>query len=221
MQLVLASGNSGKIREFRQLLGGEIQPFSDLLGTFEIVEDGDTFAANALIKARTIYEKLGEEYLVIADDSGISLPILGGAPGIYSARYAGEDATDKDNLYKLIKTVKEKGLQSTPAYYTAAIAVVSKYGEYAVHGWMHGGVIDEPRGDKGFGYDPIFIPDGYAKTLAELGDDVKAGISHRGKALALAKPIIWMLQRSEKRKVKSDCMHCDAMLLTDTIEETI
>jgi len=194
MQLVLASGNSGKIREFRQLLGGEIQPFSDLLGTFEIVEDGDTFAANALIKARTIYEKLGEGYLVIADDSGISLPILGGAPGIYSARYAGEGVTDKDNLYKLIETIKEKGLQSTPAYYTAAIAVVSKYGEYAVHGWMHGDVIDEPRGDKGFGYDPIFIPDGYALTLGELEDDVKSAISHRSKALELAKPIIWMLR---------------------------
>ena len=194
MQLVLASGNSGKIREFRQLLGGEIQPFSDLLGTFEIVEDGGTFAANALIKARTIYEKLGEGYLVIADDSGISLPILGGAPGIYSARYAGEGVTDKDNLYKLIETIKEKGLQSTPAYYTAAIAVVSKYGEYAVHGWMHGDVIDEPRGDKGFGYDPIFIPDGYALTLGELEDDVKSAISHRSKALELAKPIIWMLR---------------------------
>ncbi len=199
MQLVLASGNSGKIREFRQLLEGEIQPFSDLLGAFEIVEDGDTFAANALIKARTIYERLGEknpsiDYLVISDDSGISLPILNGAPGIYSARYAGEGATAKDNLYKLIQTVKEKKLQAAPAYYTAAIAIVSKYGEYVVHGWMYGDVVDETRGDKGFGYDPIFIPDGHNKTLAELGDDVKAGISHRGKALALAKPIINMLR---------------------------
>lgn len=194
MQLVLASGNSGKIREFRQLLEGEIHPFSDLLGAFEIVEDGDTFAANALIKARTIYERLGEGYLVIADDSGISLPILEGAPGIYSARYAGEGATAKENLYKLIQTVKEKKLKATPAYYTAAIAVASKYGEYVVHGWMYGTAIDEARGDQGFGYDPMFIPEGYTQTLAELGDDVKAGISHRHKALALAKPIIHMLR---------------------------
>ncbi len=199
MKLVLATGNKGKLREFKQMCQDEVVPFSDLLGAFEIVEDGDTFAQNALIKARTIYEKLGAQnpsidYLVISDDSGISLPILDGAPGIYSARYAGEGVSDKDNLYKLIEAVKEKGLKSTPAHYTAAIAIVSKYGEYVVHGWMHGDVIDETRGDKGFGYDPIFIPDGYDKTLGELEDDVKSEISHRSKALALAKPIIWMLR---------------------------
>lgn len=199
MKLVLATGNKGKLREFKQMCQDEVVPFSDLLGEFEIVEDGDTFADNALIKARAIYERLGEEYLVIADDSGISLPILDGAPGIYSARYAGEDVTDKDNLYKLIEDVKEKGLKSTPAYYTAAIAIVSKYGEYVVHGWMHGDVIDEARGGKGFGYDPMFIPAGMKLTLGELDDDVKSKISHRGKALALAKPIINMLQ---KKRIK-------------------
>lgn len=194
MKLVLATGNKGKLREFKQMCQDEVVPFSDLLGEFDIIEDGDTFAANALIKARTIYEKLGEKYLVIADDSGISLPVLNGAPGIYSARYAGEGVSDKDNLHKLIEAVKEKGLKSTPAYYTAAIAIVSKYGEYVVHGWMHGDVIDEPRGEKGFGYDPMFIPAGYDKSLGELDDDVKGEISHRAKALALAKPIIWMLK---------------------------
>jgi XTP/dITP diphosphohydrolase len=194
MNLVLATGNKGKLREFKQMCEDEVVPFSELLGKFDIVEDGDTFAANALIKARTIYEKLGEAYLVISDDSGISLPVLNGAPGIYSARYAGEDATDKENLYKLIDAVKEKGLKSTPAYYTAAIAIVSKYGEYVVHGWMHGDVIDKARGEKGFGYDPMFIPKRFDKTLGELDDDIKSKISHRGKALALAKPIIKMLK---------------------------
>ena len=194
MKLVLATGNKGKLREFKQMCQEEVVAFSELLGEFDIVEDGDTFAANALIKARTIYEKLGEEYLVISDDSGISLPILDGAPGIYSARYAGVGVTDKDNLYKLIEAVKEKGVKSTPAYYTAAIAIVSKYGEYVVHGWMHGDVIDETRGDKGFGYDPIFIPSGFDKTLGELDDDIKSKISHRAQALALAKPIIKMLK---------------------------
>jgi len=195
MKIVLATGNKGKLREFKQMCQDEVVAFSDLLGEFDIVEDGDTFAANALIKARTIYEKLGEEYLVISDDSGISLPVLDGAPGIYSARYAGEGVTDKDNLYKLIEAVKEKGLKSTPAYYTAAIAIVSKYGEYVVHGWMHGDVIDEARGDKGFGYDPMFIPAGMELTLGELEDDIKSKISHRGKALELAKPIINMLKK--------------------------
>ena len=194
MRIVLATGNKGKLREFKQMCQDEVVAFSELLGEFDIVEDGDTFAANALIKARTIYEKLGEEYLVVSDDSGISLPILDGAPGIYSARYAGEGVTDKDNLYKLIEAVKEKGVKSTPAYYTAAIAIVSKYGEYVVHGWMHGDVIDEPRGDKGFGYDPMFIPAGFDKTLGELEDDVKKEISHRAKALKLAQPIIRMLK---------------------------
>ena len=199
MKLVLATGNKGKLREFKQMCQDEVVAFSDLLGEFDIVEDGNTFAANALIKARTIYEKLnkkypGDDYLVISDDSGISLPVLNGAPGIYSARYAGVGVTDKDNLYKLIEAVKEKGLKSTPAYYTAAIAIVSKYGEYVVHGWMHGDVLDEPRGEKGFGYDPMFIPKGFELTLGELDDDVKSKISHRGKALELAKPIIWMLK---------------------------
>ena len=198
--MVLATGNKGKLREFKQMCTEEVVAFSELLGEFEIVEDGDTFAENALIKARTIYEKLAKKYpsdtyLVISDDSGISLPVLNGSPGIYSARYAGVGVTDKDNLYKLIEAVKEKGLKSTPAYYTAAIAVVSKYGEYVVHGWMHGNVIDEARGEKGFGYDPMFIPAGMTLTLGELNDEIKSEISHRGKALALAKPIIEMLQK--------------------------
>jgi len=194
MRIVLATGNKGKLREFKQMCQDEVLPFSDLLGKFDIVEDGDTFAANALIKARTIYKKLGEEYMVISDDSGISLPILNGAPGIYSARYAGKGVTDKDNLNKLIETVKSKGLKSTPAYYTAAIAIVSKYGEYVVHGWMYGDVIDEARGDKGFGYDPMFIPSGFDKTLGELDDDVKKKLSHRAQAMKLAQPIIKMLK---------------------------
>lgn len=200
MKIVLATGNRGKVREFQQMCQDEVVPFSDLLGEMEIVEDGESFAQNALIKARTIHEKLQQQYssssyLVISDDSGISLPLLGGAPGIYSARYAGEQASDKENLYKLIDALKAKGVQHTPAYYTAAIAIVSPYGEYVVHGWMHGEVIDEARGEKGFGYDPMFIPEGFEQTLGELDEDIKSELSHRSKALALAKPIIKMLQK--------------------------
>ena len=201
MKIVLATGNRGKLREFKQMCKANVVAFSDLLGEMEIVEDADSFKGNALIKARTIYEKLedkelkGEEYIVISDDSGISLPLLGGEPGIFSARYAGEGASDKDNLLKLIDSVKGKKVKKAAAYYTAAIAIVSKYGEYVVHGWMHGEVTVEIRGEKGFGYDPIFIPDGYEKTLGELDDEVKKGISHRAKALSLAKPIIEMLRR--------------------------
>jgi XTP/dITP diphosphohydrolase len=197
MKLVLASGNKGKIKEFQNMLEDEIAPYSSLLGSIEIIEDADSFGGNALIKARTIYQKLGGDYLVISDDSGISVPALGGAPGIYSARYAGEGASDVDNLNKLIGTLKSNAIKITPAYYTAAIAIVSKYGEYVVHGWMHGDVIDEARGDKGFGYDPMFIPSGYDLTLGELDDEIKKTISHRAKALKLAKPIIQMLQSKD------------------------
>jgi len=196
MQLVLASGNKGKLREFRDMLGGDIVPFGELMEPFEIVEDGESFAANALIKARAIDARLGEDVIVIADDSGISVPILGGEPGIYSARFAGEDASDKENLYKLIDTLRAAGIDRTPAYYTAAIAIVSEQGEYVVHGWMHGEVIAEARGgERGFGYDPMFIPEGYEQTLGELDESVKHAFSHRGKALALARPIISLLNR--------------------------
>jgi len=196
MKLVLATGNKGKLKEFKALCQSEVVAFSDLLDEeIEIIEDADSFKGNALIKARTIYEKLGEGYLVIADDSGISVPLLGGAPGIFSARFSGEGASDKDNLRKLVNDIVAQGVEKTAGYYTAAIAMVSAYGEYVVHGWMHGWVVVHPRGDKGFGYDPIFIPQGYDKTLGELDEEIKQEISHRAKALRLAKPIMEMLQR--------------------------
>ncbi len=195
MKLILASGNRGKLREFREAFGPGLLSFSELMEPFEIVEDADSFAGNALIKARTIYDRLGPGHLVISDDSGISVPLLGGVPGIYSARYAGEGADDKANLRKLIEELKKRGARRTPAYYTAAIAIVGEKGEYVVHGWMHGDVIDEARGEKGFGYDPIFIPEGYDQSLGELDEAIKAEISHRAKAIELAKPIIGMLQR--------------------------
>jgi XTP/dITP diphosphohydrolase len=196
MKIVLATGNKGKLREFRNMCDTEVIAFSELLGEMEIVEDADTFKGNALIKAHTIYEKLEDKnVIVISDDSGISVPLLGGIPGIYSARYAGEGVTDKENLNKLVLAVKNAGVEKTSAYYTASIAIVSKYGEYVVHGWMHGDVLSTTRGEKGFGYDPMFVPSGYNLTLGELEDEVKKAISHRAKALALAKPIIKMLQR--------------------------
>ena len=196
MKIVLATGNKGKLREFKQMCKDEVVGFTELLGEIEIIEDANSFKGNALIKARTIYKKLGKEYLVVSDDSGLSVPLLGGEPNIYSARYAGVGATDKENLQKLINNIRSKGVERTPAYYTASIAILSKHGEYVVHGWMHGEVITEAKGKKGFGYDPIFIPQGYQQTLGELDDEVKKGISHRAKALILAKPIIEMLGRS-------------------------
>lgn len=192
MKLVLATGNKGKVKEIKALCEDhEVVPYSELIDEFEIVEDGDTFKENALIKARAVYKALNDEdVVVIADDSGINVDALDGAPGIYSARYAGGGASDKDNLYKLIDAIKEKGLESSPAHYTAAIAIVTKDSEYSVHGWMYGDAITKAIGDGGFGYDPIFIPLGFDKTLGELDDETKKKLSHRSKALALAKKII-------------------------------
>ncbi|WP_321468609.1 RdgB/HAM1 family non-canonical purine NTP pyrophosphatase [Halarcobacter sp.] len=192
MKIVLATSNKGKIEEFKKLLPNEeIIPFKNLIGEYEVVEDGDTFKANAVKKAKEIYEKIGDENIVvISDDSGITVPALNDEPGIYSARYAGVDADDKKNNAKLISNLKKKNIKKTKAYYTACIAIVFKNEVYTVHGWMHGNVIDKEIGDKGFGYDPMFIPDSFDKTLGELPHEIKKEFSHRSKALNLAKKVL-------------------------------
>lgn len=192
MKLVLATSNKGKVREIKALCEDyEVVPYSELIEEFEIIEDADTFQGNALIKARAVFDAIGDEnIIVIADDSGISVDVLDGAPGIYSARYAGVEANDKDNLYKLMKEIKAKGLKSSPAFYTAAIAIVTKDVERTVHGWMHGTALTEAQGEGGFGYDPMFVPLGYDKTLGELDESVKKKLSHRSKALSLAKKVL-------------------------------
>jgi XTP/dITP diphosphohydrolase len=195
MKLVLATSNKGKVKEIKALCKEfEVIPYSELMEEFEIIEDGSSFKENALIKARAVFNALNsDDVIVMADDSGISVNVLDGKPGIYSARHAGKDATDKDNLYKLIQDIKDKNVTSSPAYYTAAIAIVTKKSEYCVHGWMYGTAISETIGDGGFGYDPMFMPLGYDKTLGELDDEVKKSLSHRAKALGLAKIVLQTL----------------------------
>ncbi|KIM03335.1 MAG: nucleoside-triphosphate diphosphatase [Sulfurovum sp. AS07-7] len=195
MSIFLATSNKGKVKEISEFLGELVIPYTDVIEAFDIEEHGDTFGANALIKAKAVYEKLPKNSIVIADDSGISVPLFGGEPGIYSARYAGVNASDKDNLNKLISELKKADIKKTPAFYTAAIALVCEEDEFVVHGWMHGDVIDEIRGNSGFGYDPMFIPEGYEQTLGELPKDIKSDFSHRIKALRLIVPIIEMIKR--------------------------
>jgi len=192
MRIIVASSNKGKIKEIKEFLG-EVYPYTDFIEPIEIEESGKTFKENAIIKAKEI-QKYFPDDIVLADDSGISVPILGNAPGIYSARYAGEGASDKDNLNKLIDELKKRNIKKTPAFYTAAIALATPYGIYTTHGFMYGDVIDEARGDKGFGYDPMFIPKGYNKTLGELDSEIKKRISHRSKALELAKIILSVIE---------------------------
>ena len=195
MKIVLASGNKGKITEFQKLMpNDEVIAFSEILGKIEIVEDKDSFKGNAIKKAQTIYDeliKIGQnDVIVISDDSGITVPALNNEPGIYSARYAGEGSSDKQNNAKLIENLNKNNLEKTPAFYTACIAIVYKGEVYTVHGWMHGNVIDRVLGEGGFGYDHMFIPNGFDKTLGELGYEAKKDFSHRTKALNLAKKVL-------------------------------
>lgn len=196
VKIILATGNKGKIAEFKKLMpNDEVITFKEIIGEYEVLEDKDTFQGNAIKKAEEIYEKivalnLDEEILVISDDSGITVPCINNEPGIYSARYAGADASDKDNIKKLISKLNEKNLEKAAAYYTACIAIVYKNETYTVHGWMHGEVINKEFGTQGFGYDPIFIPKGYNKTLGELPHEVKKEFSHRSQALSLAKKVL-------------------------------
>ena len=196
MKVVLASANKGKIAEFEKLMpNDEVIAFSEILGKIEIDEDQNSFKGNAIKKARTIYDLLIEKgfdknVIVISDDSGITVPALNNEPGIYSARYAGLNASDKENNAKLIENLNKQNIKKTPAFYTACIAIIYKNETYTVHGWMHGNVINKELGEGGFGYDSMFIPTGFNETLAELGYEAKKDFSHRTKALNLAKKVL-------------------------------
>src|SRR3954469_6452530 len=180
MELVLATRNPHKLREFEPLLAPHVViPLPDEVELPP--ETGTTFEENALIKARAAAEATGRT--AIADDSGIAAAALGGRPGVYSARYAGEHATDEENLAKLLREVPEDGDRSVS--YVCALAFVDPGGHtHVVEGRCEGTLAHEPRGDGGFGYDPAFVPadrdDG--RTMAELTPDEKDAISHRGRA---------------------------------------
>jgi XTP/dITP diphosphohydrolase len=182
--VILATGNQHKVAEMAELLPGvELKPLPE---GFEMpLEDGDSFEANALIKARTAHSAFPGE-TVIADDSGIEAEDLGGAPGIYSARYAGLDADDEDNLTKLLREVDTAG-GSRRAAYVCALALIEPGGsEYVFEATCEGWLLREGRGSGGFGYDPAFVPDDLApgdeRTMAELSPAEKNAISHRGRA---------------------------------------
>ena len=181
MKLVLATRNDHKLREFREALPGiEIVPLPD---DVELPpETGETFADNAVEKARTAHAATGLPS--IADDSGIEAAALGGRPGVRSARYAGENATDEENLQKLLDEVGAAGDDRSVAYVCALVHVTADGGEWLFEQRCSGQLATEPRGDGGFGYDPAFVPDDYddGRTMAELTPDEKHAISHRGRA---------------------------------------
>ena len=181
MKLVLATRNNHKLREFREALPGiDIVPLPDHVELPP--ETGATFADNAVEKARAAHEATGLP--AIADDSGIEAAALGGRPGVRSARYAGEDATDEENLQKLLDEVAAADGDRSVAYVCALVHVTGDGEEWLFEHSCTGQLASEPRGSGGFGYDPAFIPDDYddGRTMAELTPDEKHAISHRGRA---------------------------------------
>ena len=186
MRVVLATGNAGKIREFAELLGPlgfEFIPQSQF-GIDPPEETGDTFVANALLKARYAASRTGLP--AMADDSGLEVDALGGAPGVRSARYAGEGAGDTANLEKLLYAMRGVDESARSARFRCVIALVRDAQDAAPvlgQGCWEGRILDAPRGNGGFGYDPIFAPVGQIRSVAELSSLEKHAASHRGSAL--------------------------------------
>lgn len=196
MDLVLASRNHHKTKELRQLLGDDFE-VSDLSGYPAIElpdETGATFAENAILKAVSVSKSRDlRNRLVIADDSGLEVDALGGEPGIYSARYAGEHASDAANIDRLLRELKDATNRS--ACFRCVIALV-RAGKVigTFEGFVEGEIVEPPRGKNGFGYDPVFQPTGLDKTFAEMPPALKNRISHRAKAIAALRKALRVLE---------------------------
>ena len=187
MKLIFATGNMNKMREIRQIFGDldmEIQSMKEAGIDVDVVEDGTSFEENALIKARAIHEASGA--LVLADDSGLEIDYLGGEPGIYSARYMGEDTSYDIKNAELLRRMEGVPEEERTARFVCACAAALPDGrEYVIRGVMEGHVAHKIAGANGFGYDPIFFLPEYGKTSAEISPEEKNAISHRGKALRM------------------------------------
>lgn len=187
MKLIFASSNVNKIREIEAVLPQNIilSGLKELAITHEIPEPGTTIKENSFLKARFVWDFLKNDtnVSVFADDSGLEVEALNGAPGVYSARYAGELKNDEANNIKLIQELKDSNNRN--ARFITVITLILKEEVYYFEGEIKGSIALHPAGNSGFGYDPLFIPEGFTKTFAELGSEIKNSISHR--ALAVKK----------------------------------
>ncbi|MCH5328440.1 MAG: non-canonical purine NTP diphosphatase [Coprobacter sp.] len=192
-QIVFATNNKHKLEEVRNIVGNTFQILSlnDISCTEEIPETENTIEGNALLKARFIKEKYG--YDCFADDTGLEIESLNNEPGVYSARYAGNDHNAEKNMLKVL--TKLQGIPNRKARFRTCIALLWNGNTYTFEGIVKGRITEEKQGSAGFGYDPIFQPEGYTHTFAELGDEIKNKISHR--AIATQK-LIAFLQSSIK-----------------------
>ncbi|MCS7080790.1 MAG: XTP/dITP diphosphatase [Chloracidobacterium sp.] len=182
--LIIATRNAGKLSEFRDLLAAVTEHVIGLeafTGIPSVAETGATFAENALIKARTVRAATGG--CVLADDSGLCVDALDGAPGVYSARYAGEQASDAENIAKLLAALRDVPPDQRTAQFVCVLALVTDTEERCFTGLCSGVIAAEPRGQLGFGYDPLFIPEGETRTFAEMTAAEKARYSHRARAV--------------------------------------
>lgn len=179
--LVFATNNLHKLEEVRDILGGSfrIASLKEIGCTDDIPETADTLEGNALQKARYVKEKFG--YDCFADDTGLEVKALGGAPGIFSARYAGPGHDSEANMRKLLKELE--GKTNRQAQFRTVIALLLDGQEYTFDGIVRGEILAERRGTAGFGYDPVFVPEGYTETFAEMGSEEKNRISHRARAV--------------------------------------
>lgn len=178
--LVFATNNKHKLDEVRKITSGQVEivSLSDIQCYDDIPETADTLEGNALQKARYIHTHFKTD--CFADDTGLEVKALNGAPGVYSARYAGPGHDSKANMRKLLAALD--GERDREARFRTVIALILDGKEYLFEGIVNGHIIEEEKGSAGFGYDPIFVPDGYSQTFAELGDDIKNRISHRAMA---------------------------------------
>jgi XTP/dITP diphosphohydrolase len=204
-RLVIGTTNVAKGRELRELLephGFEVRSLKDCGNPLDVVEDGDTFAANAQKKA--IEQARHLQAWVLADDSGLEVDALGGRPGVYSARYAGEAASDEANNDKLLTELGDLPLERRTARYVCHVAVADPRGELRAESSdiCRGRIVFEPAGANGFGYDPLFEVVEYHKTFGQLGSRVKAALSHRGRALRAVLPKLQALAHSGAWNIK-------------------
>lgn len=191
MDIILASRNKKKIEELKSIIetcgfsgkdeAVNIHTPDEFSRCEEVEEDGATFEANAVKKAEYIFECSG--MTAVADDSGLEVDALDGAPGVFSARYAGEVTDDWANLKKLLKEMEGVPDEKRSARFVCCIALATSSGTKTFMGHVEGRIGREPRGEKGFGYDPVFYPEGHDRTFGEMGDDEKSSMSHRGRAL--------------------------------------
>jgi XTP/dITP diphosphohydrolase len=183
MKIVVATHNKHKVDEIREFFKDDFEVLSaDDIGSYdEIEETGDTIEENALLKARSLANLT--DYIVIADDTGLFVDYLDGKPGVYSARFAGSNATYEDNNRKLLRLLEGVPIEKRKATFRTVVALIYKGKEAIIEGKVEGTILDSPRGQFGFGYDPVFFVDKVGKTLAELTLEEKNKVSHRANAL--------------------------------------